>query len=126
MLVSYSAYAAPTRERVGLEGSIKVIKIQGNQITADISCRDVTDIDETHDRRRTSWIASANGHPDFPIQNLPFGVFSPAGGPPRGGVAIGAEILDIEAALEAGLVSGEAERAARAASGPSRPASRKP
>ena len=47
VLVSYSAYAAPTRERVGLEGSIKIIKIQGNQITADIACRDVTDIDET-------------------------------------------------------------------------------
>jgi hypothetical protein len=47
VLVSYSAYAAPTRERVGLEGSIKILKIQGNQITADIACRDITDIDET-------------------------------------------------------------------------------
>ena len=26
---------------------------------------------------RRSWVASANGHADFPIQNLPFGVFSP-------------------------------------------------
>ena len=47
-------------------------------------------IDETHDPALTSWVASANGHPDFPIQNLPFGVFSPSGGAPRGGVAIGA------------------------------------
>ena len=32
---------------------------------------------DTHDPERRSWVASANGHPDFPIQNLPFGVFSP-------------------------------------------------
>ena len=41
-------------------------------------------------------MASANGHPDFPIQNLPLGVFTPpGGGPPRGGVAIGDKILDL-------------------------------
>ena len=38
-------------------------------------------IDETHSPARKSWIASANGHPEFPIQNLPFGVFTPAGSP---------------------------------------------
>ena len=77
-------------------------------------------IDETHDRARRSWVDSANGHPEFPLQNLPFGVFSPRGGPdesPRGGVAIGDMILDLRAALGAGLFSGEAERAAGAASG---------
>src|SRR5256714_7845461 len=31
----------------------------------------------------------------FPIQNLPFGVFSPAGGAPRVGVAIGEFVLDL-------------------------------
>ena len=36
-------------------------------------------IDETHDAKRQSWVASANGHADFPLQNLPFGVFSPPG-----------------------------------------------
>ena len=36
-------------------------------------------IDETHDPRRESWVVSARGHAEFPIQNLPFGVFSPAG-----------------------------------------------
>src|SRR5271167_3546428 len=76
-------------------------------------------IDETHDPRRESWVASARGHAEFPIQNLPFGVFSPAGGSPRGGVAIGDRILDVRAALEAGLFSGEAARAAEAAAGPS-------
>ena len=40
-------------------------------------------IDETHDPARTSWVSSAEGHADFPIQNLPLGVFSPNGGAPR-------------------------------------------
>jgi fumarylacetoacetase len=74
--------------------------------------------DETHEARRKSWIASANGHPDFPIQNLPLGVFSPPGGSARGGVAIGDEIFDLGAALDAGLFTGEARRAAEAAAGP--------
>jgi len=75
-------------------------------------------LDETHDPQRTSWVASAGGHAEFPLQNLPFGVFSIAGGAPRGGVAIGDCVLDIKAALEAGLFSGEAEVAAAAAAGP--------
>ncbi len=74
-------------------------------------------IDETHDAARRSFVASANGHPDFPIQNLPFGVFSPPGGAPRAGVAIGDMILDLEAAQAAGLFCGQADIAARAAGG---------
>lgn len=73
--------------------------------------------DQTHDPARTSWVASASGHADFPIQNLPLGVFSPADGAPRAGVAIGAEILDLPATLEAGLLSGNAAAAAEAATG---------
>jgi fumarylacetoacetase len=73
-------------------------------------------IDDTHAAHRRSWVPSANGHPEFPIQNLPFGVFTPPdGGERRGGVAIGDEILDLTAAL--GLFEGEAAEAARAASG---------
>ncbi len=53
--------------------------------------------DETHDLARTSWVESANGHADFPIQNLPLGVFSPADGEARIGVAIGDSILDLSA-----------------------------
>ena len=75
-------------------------------------------IDETHDPRRESWVATARGHNEFPIQNLPFGVFSRGGEPPRGGVAIGDMIFDIKAGLDAGLFSGEAAAAAEAASGP--------
>ena len=56
-------------------------------------------LDETHQPSRTSWVASANGHPDFPIQNLPLGVFSPPGGDPRIGVAIGDQVLDVRAAV---------------------------
>jgi fumarylacetoacetase len=76
----------------------------------------MTEIDQTHDPARRSFVASANGHPDFPIQNLPLGVFS-AGGEVRGGVAIGDRILDLGAALAGGLFTGEAARAAQAASG---------
>jgi fumarylacetoacetase len=61
-------------------------------------------IDETHDASRTSWVDSANGHPDFPIQNLPLGVFSIGGGAPRIGAAIGDSILDLRGVAEAGLV----------------------
>src|SRR5439155_1492877 len=83
---------------------------------------EVTMIDETHDAKRKSWVASANGHADFPLQNLPFGVFSPPGrtapdAAPRGGIAIGEMIFDIRAAQAAGLFSGEAATAAEAASG---------
>ena len=74
-------------------------------------------IDETHDATRASWVASANGHPMFPIQNLPLGVFSPGGGTRRGGIAIGDSIFDIGAALEADLFTGAARDAAEAASG---------
>jgi fumarylacetoacetase len=62
-------------------------------------------IDETHDPARLSWVPGANGHADFPIQNLPFGMFSPPGGGPRAGVAIGESILDLKAVAEAGLLT---------------------
>ena len=57
-----------------------------------------TAIDETHDPARTSWVAGADGHADFPIQNLPFGIFAPVGGGRRAGTAIGDRILDLAAA----------------------------
>src|SRR6516164_2972785 len=74
-------------------------------------------IDRSHTPARRSWVASANGHPDFPIQNLPIGVFTPDGGRPRGGIAIGDEIFDLTSALKLGLFSGPAARAAEAACG---------
>jgi len=81
-------------------------------------------IDQTHDRARRSWVASANGHAEFPLQNLPFGVFSPPGrtvpdAQPRGGIAIGDAIFDLRAARDAGLFSDLAATAAEAAAGAS-------
>ena len=52
-------------------------------------------IDHTHDPAATSWVAGADDHPDFPVQNLPLGVFSPEGGAPRIGCAIGDYVLDL-------------------------------
>ncbi|HKB03949.1 MAG TPA: fumarylacetoacetase [Gemmataceae bacterium] len=54
-------------------------------------------IDQTHDPRLQSWVDSANRPGcDFPIQNLPVGVFhAPGGSRTRLGVAIGDSILDV-------------------------------
>jgi fumarylacetoacetase len=76
------------------------------------------DLDATHAPSLRSWVASAQDHPDFPIQNLPFGVFSPLAGAPRGGVAIGDEILDLRALSKAELLDGEAQAACHACAGP--------
>ncbi len=70
-------------------------------------------MNETHDPARRSWVDSAQGHPDFPIQNLPFGVFRRGdGGPASVGIAIGDQILDPVAA--AAHFTGVAAAAARA------------
>jgi len=53
-------------------------------------------LDETHDSVPESWVESANSvDTDFPIQNLPFGIFRHALDAPRIGVAIGDLIVDI-------------------------------
>ena len=57
-------------------------------------------LDATHDPGLKSWVESANQPGcDFPIQNLPFGIFKRRGAKesPRGGVAIGDQILDLAA-----------------------------
>ena len=72
-------------------------------------------LDETHAPRLRSWVPEANGHPEFPIQNLPLGVFSPPGGTPRIGTAIGDQVLDLAGLLEAGFLTGAAADAVRAA-----------
>ena len=61
--------------------------------------------DETHDSKRTSWVESANGHSEFPIQNLPIGIFSRKGEDRRAGVAIGNSVLDLAAVAKLGLLS---------------------
>jgi fumarylacetoacetase len=55
-------------------------------------------LDYTHDPQARSWVASAQAPGcDFPIQNLPYGVFARTGSheTPRGGVAIGDQVLDL-------------------------------
>ena len=73
--------------------------------------------DDTHDPHLTSWVDGADGHADFPIQNLPLCIFSTSKGRARGGVAIGPMLLDIAAVAEAEIVSGEDARILRSAAG---------
>jgi fumarylacetoacetase len=57
-------------------------------------------LDDTHDPALASWVESAHEPGcDFPIQNLPLGIFKRKGQkePARGGVAIGDQILDLAA-----------------------------
>ncbi|WKB51976.1 fumarylacetoacetase [Eleftheria terrae] len=71
-------------------------------------------IDETHDASLRSWVDSANeAQTDFPIQNLPIGVFRRAGSQDtfRPGVAIGDQVVDLLAARDAGVLKGEAAEA---------------
>jgi fumarylacetoacetase len=74
------------------------------------------ELNATHDPARRSWVESANAPAsDFPIQNLPFGVFDDGKGA-RGGVALGESIIDLSALLAAGLISGPAATAASGSS----------
>jgi fumarylacetoacetase len=64
-------------------------------------------IDATHDPALRSWVDSANSPAtDFPIQNLPFGVFRERddGGTARIGAAIGDQIVDLARCRAAGLL----------------------
>ncbi|MEO6322283.1 MAG: fumarylacetoacetase [Polaromonas sp.] len=65
-------------------------------------------LDFSHDATLRSWLASANTpETDFPLQNLPLGVFRRAGSQEafRPGVAIGDQIVDLLAARDAGVLS---------------------
>ncbi len=58
--------------------------------------------DPTVDPALRSWVP-VDRDSDFPIQNLPFGVFSSAGRSPRVGVGIGGEIVDVSVLSNAGV-----------------------
>jgi fumarylacetoacetase len=60
----------------------------------------VTVLDETHDPARASWVQGAEPGGDFPLQNLPLGIFSESKGRRRPGVAIGDFILDLPAVFD--------------------------
>jgi len=79
-------------------------------------------INKTHDPRLKSWVETANQtDADFPIQNLPFGVFQRKGADETAGVgiAIGDQILDLSVCREARLFDGQAYTAALAGDIPS-------
>lgn len=62
------------------------------------------------DKRQTSWIEAANAADcHFPLQNLPYGIFSTDGQGPRAGVAIGDQIVDLAALDDAGLLPARAK-----------------
>jgi fumarylacetoacetase len=72
-------------------------------------------LDETHDPKALSWVESANDvGSDFPIQNLPFGVFwrRDTGEQARVGVAIGDHILDLARIRNDGVLPGDSLRLA--------------
>jgi fumarylacetoacetase len=62
----------------------------------------MTNLDRSHDPARTSWIVSAQGHRDFPIQNLPFSRVKHGNSPGAIAVAIGDDALLLPLAIEAG------------------------
>ena len=67
-------------------------------------------LDDNHDPSLRSWVESANDpSTDFPIQNLPFGVFRRAGTreAARIGVAIGDQIIDLAACVREGVLDVE-------------------
>jgi fumarylacetoacetase len=75
-------------------------------------------LDFTHDPQARSWIAAAQATGcDFPLQNLPHGVFARTGSheAPRGGVAIGDQVLDLARLAASGVLQGEPQVACEVA-----------
>jgi len=78
----------------------------------------MTSPNATHDPSLQSWVESANdADTDFPIQNLPHGVFRRRASAEgwRGGVAIGEHVLDMAAASALGVFASAVQPAAVAA-----------
>jgi fumarylacetoacetase len=65
-------------------------------------------LNDTHRTDLASWVDSADDpQTDFPIQNLPLGMFRAAGRSTRPGVAIGRMVLDLVATRDATMLDGE-------------------
>ncbi len=81
----------------------------------------MTQLNPTHDTAARSWVASANGHTSFAIQNLPYAVFAQRGKPTdwHAGVAIGDQVLDLAALHNKKLLTGLAAAALETAAVPS-------
>lgn len=81
----------------------------------------MTEPNHTHNPRATSWVASANvASCDFPIQNLPYAMFSESGQYDfwRAGVAIGDQVLDLAALHARKLLQGHAAAALETTAAP--------
>src|SRR6185295_4670136 len=106
------------RGSAGRVGIVRLLLLRGADRRPRVASPPVTAarVDRSHDAGRRSWVESADRHPEFPIQNLPVGVFhlSDDEDVPRVGMAIGDSILDLVAAHDAGYFGGLAERAAEA------------
>ena len=57
------------------------------------------------DATMTSWFEVPEGH-DFPLANLPFGIFSTAGRSARSGMRLGDHVIDLSALHASGLLEG--------------------
>lgn len=68
-------------------------------------------IDHTHDPAATSWVAGCSDHQDFPVQNLPLGVFSRCERERRIASAIGDWVVDLSGLSRAGLLPPELSEA---------------
>jgi fumarylacetoacetase len=66
----------------------------------------VSPIDHTHDAAAISWVEGADAHADFPVQNLPLGIFSTANKERRVGMAVGDSVLDLSGMVEDRLLPG--------------------
>lgn len=60
---------------------------------------------QTTDTSLQSWVSVPSGS-DFPIQNLPYGIFKIGSQNARAGVAIGEQILDLSRLFEGGFLAG--------------------
>ncbi|MFB6417798.1 fumarylacetoacetase [Bradyrhizobium tunisiense] len=75
-------------------------------------------INETHNPQRRSWVSSANERgSDFPVQNLPFCMFSLGNDPARPAVAIGDQLLDLRATADNDLFEANVSKAIRQCTG---------
>src|ERR1041385_7168535 len=62
------------------------------------------DLDETHSPTLKSWVESSLNAGDFPLQNLPLGVFRKGTARPHIGTAIGQSVLDLERTVSVGAL----------------------
>lgn len=76
----------------------------------------MNNINQTHDSSLRSWVKSANENSEFPIQNLPYGIFcrKNINELPRAGVAIGEYVIDMQALYKVNILCGDAKEGCEA------------